>query len=58
MTLSTVAHETFVIERIYDVPVAQIFRAWADPAAQGPLVRRFRRSTGSWLRTRLPGRGP
>jgi uncharacterized protein YndB with AHSA1/START domain len=31
MTLSTVAHETFVIERIYDVPVAQTFRAWADP---------------------------
>ena len=31
MTLSTVAHETFVIERIYNVPVAQTFRAWADP---------------------------
>jgi len=31
MTLSTVAHETFVIERTYNVPVAQIFRAWADP---------------------------
>jgi len=31
MSLSTVAHETFVIERIYDVPVAQTFRAWADP---------------------------
>jgi uncharacterized protein YndB with AHSA1/START domain len=31
MTLSAVAHETFVIERIYDVPVAQTFRAWADP---------------------------
>ena len=31
MTLSTVAHETFVIERIYNVPVAQAFRAWADP---------------------------
>jgi uncharacterized protein YndB with AHSA1/START domain len=31
MNLSTVAHETFVIERIYDVPVAQTFRAWADP---------------------------
>jgi uncharacterized protein YndB with AHSA1/START domain len=31
MTLSSVAHETFVIERIYRVPVAQIFRAWADP---------------------------
>ena len=32
MTLSTVAHDTFVIERTYDVPVAQTFRAWADPA--------------------------
>ena len=31
MTLSTVAHDTFVIERTYDVAVAQIFRAWADP---------------------------
>jgi uncharacterized protein YndB with AHSA1/START domain len=31
MTPSTVAHDTFVIERVYDVPVAQTFRAWADP---------------------------
>jgi uncharacterized protein YndB with AHSA1/START domain len=31
MTQSSVAHETFVIERIYDVSVAQAFRAWADP---------------------------
>jgi len=31
MTLSTVAHDTFVIERTYDVPIAQTFRAWADP---------------------------
>src|SRR5580658_142614 len=31
MTLSTVSHDTFVIERTYDVPVAQTFRAWADP---------------------------
>jgi uncharacterized protein YndB with AHSA1/START domain len=31
MTRSTVAHDTFVIERTYDVPVAQAFRAWADP---------------------------
>jgi uncharacterized protein YndB with AHSA1/START domain len=31
MTLSSVAHDTFVIERIYSVPVAQTFRAWADP---------------------------
>jgi uncharacterized protein YndB with AHSA1/START domain len=31
MTLSSVAHETFVLERIYQVPVAQTFRAWADP---------------------------
>jgi len=31
VTLSTVAHETFAIERTYDVPVAQTFRAWADP---------------------------
>jgi uncharacterized protein YndB with AHSA1/START domain len=31
MSLRTVAHETFVIERTYDVPVAQTFRAWSDP---------------------------
>jgi uncharacterized protein YndB with AHSA1/START domain len=31
MTLSTVAHDTFVVERTYDVPVALVFRAWADP---------------------------
>jgi len=31
MTLSTVSIETFVIERNYDVPVAQVFGAWADP---------------------------
>jgi uncharacterized protein YndB with AHSA1/START domain len=31
MTLSTVAHETFVIERIYNAPIAQTFQAWADP---------------------------
>ena len=31
MKLSSVAHDTFVIERTYDFPVAQVFRAWADP---------------------------
>ena len=31
MSLSTVAHETFVVERTYDVPVARVFQAWADP---------------------------
>jgi uncharacterized protein YndB with AHSA1/START domain len=31
MTQTTVAHDTFVIERTYPVPVAQAFRAWADP---------------------------
>jgi uncharacterized protein YndB with AHSA1/START domain len=31
MTLSTVAHDTFVIERAYDIPIAQVFRAWSDP---------------------------
>ena len=31
MTQSTVSHDTFVIERLYDVPVAEVFRAWADP---------------------------
>jgi len=31
MTPPSVSHDTFVIERIYNVPVAQVFRAWADP---------------------------
>jgi len=31
MTTSTAAHDTFVIEREYDVPVTEVFRAWADP---------------------------
>ena len=31
MKISTVAHDTFVIERSYDVPVTQVFRAWSDP---------------------------
>jgi len=29
MKPSTVAHDTFVIERTYNVPVAQVFGAWA-----------------------------
>jgi uncharacterized protein YndB with AHSA1/START domain len=32
MTLSTVAHDTFVVERTYDAPVKLVFEAWADPA--------------------------
>ena len=31
MTPSTVAHDTFVIERTYDIPIGEVFRAWADP---------------------------
>ena len=31
MNVSAVDHDTFVIERTYDVPVAQVFGAWADP---------------------------
>jgi uncharacterized protein YndB with AHSA1/START domain len=31
MTVPTVAHDTFVIERTYNAPVAEVFRAWADP---------------------------
>jgi uncharacterized protein YndB with AHSA1/START domain len=31
MTMSTVTHDTFVIVRTYDSPVANVFRAWADP---------------------------
>jgi uncharacterized protein YndB with AHSA1/START domain len=31
MTVSSVAHETFVIERMYNAPVAEVFQAWADP---------------------------
>ena len=31
MTESTVAHDTFVVDRTYRVPVDRTFRAWADP---------------------------
>jgi uncharacterized protein YndB with AHSA1/START domain len=31
MTQTTVTLDTFAIERIYDVPVARVFQAWADP---------------------------
>jgi uncharacterized protein YndB with AHSA1/START domain len=31
LTAPTVTHDTFVIERTYDAPVTQVFRAWADP---------------------------
>ena len=31
MTATSAAHDTFVIERTYDAPVARVFRAWADP---------------------------
>jgi uncharacterized protein YndB with AHSA1/START domain len=31
MNVPTVTHDTFVIRRTYDSPVANVFRAWADP---------------------------
>ncbi len=31
MSVHTVAHETFVIERTYDAPIARTFQAWANP---------------------------
>jgi uncharacterized protein YndB with AHSA1/START domain len=31
MILSTVSHDTFVIERTYDTSIGQVFGAWADP---------------------------
>ncbi len=31
MTESTVTHDTFVLERTYDVAVVDVFRAWSDP---------------------------
>jgi uncharacterized protein YndB with AHSA1/START domain len=32
MTVSTVTHDTFVIERTFESPVERVFRAWADPS--------------------------
>lgn len=31
MSNATATHDTFVIDRTYDSPVASVFRAWADP---------------------------
>jgi uncharacterized protein YndB with AHSA1/START domain len=31
MTERSVVHSTFTLERIYSVPISQLFRAWADP---------------------------
>jgi uncharacterized protein YndB with AHSA1/START domain len=31
VTVSTTTHDTFVIARTYDAPVADVFGAWADP---------------------------
>jgi uncharacterized protein YndB with AHSA1/START domain len=31
MSQRSVAHDTFVIERTYNAPVGDVFRAWADP---------------------------
>lgn len=43
MDKRTVVHATIVVERVYDASAAQIFAAWADPAAHG-----------NWL---VPGHG-
>jgi uncharacterized protein YndB with AHSA1/START domain len=32
MTGSSVSHDTFTIERTYGAPIAEVFRAWAEPA--------------------------
>jgi uncharacterized protein YndB with AHSA1/START domain len=31
MTERSIVHSTFTLERIYSVPVSEVFRAWADP---------------------------
>src|SRR5271154_2270147 len=32
MNDSSVTHDTFVLERIYDAPPGVVFRAWSDPS--------------------------
>jgi uncharacterized protein YndB with AHSA1/START domain len=34
MTTGSVAHQTFVIERLLKAPPRRVFRAWSDPAAK------------------------
>ena len=34
MTANQILHETVVIERTYDAPVARVFAAFADPEAR------------------------
>jgi Activator of Hsp90 ATPase homolog 1-like protein len=31
MTVCTISHDTFMIERTYDAPVERVYRAWTDP---------------------------
>ena len=35
MSERTIEHATFVVERTYEASPAQVFAAWADPAAKG-----------------------
>ena len=55
-----VTHATFSLERVYPVPAARVFAAWADPAAKarwfaGGVAAReghfpeHRRQGGRWL---------
>jgi uncharacterized protein YndB with AHSA1/START domain len=47
MTQSTVAHDTFVIERTYDAPVALVFEAWADPTRKARWFAGSREALGA-----------
>ena len=40
MSERSVTHDTFVLERTYDAPVARVFAAFADWEAKKLLVRR------------------
>ncbi len=48
MSERTSIHRTFTLERVYDVPAARVFSAFADPVAK----QRWFRGPAEWARTK------
>ena len=55
MTQRSATHDTFVIARTYDAPVASVFRAWADPKRKARWFAGSADALWQRIRARLPG---